>query len=269
MYKKLKPPSPAQLRRENSIMAITMVGLIAMVLLLLSPGRRHAQADIDHCAASGDVTALEMPLPHVAQSLAKGGPLTIVAFGSSSTYGTGASGPDKSYPSRLAKLLASRFPNMEIDVLNRGVGGEVAGTTLERINTDVIAAHPDLVIWQVGTNDLLHDIDPADAEELIRTGTERMKAAGIDVVLMDLQFAPAILQHPRYREMERAIASAAHTEDVPVIHRFAMMREWAEEGRMPLAIMLAHDRLHMTDMSYDCLARQVGRSIVGAVKPRA
>ena len=115
MYKKLKPPSPAQLRRENSIMAITMVSLIAMVLLLLSPGRRHAQADIDHCAASGDVTALDMPLPHVAQSLAKGGPLTIVAFGSSSTYGTGASGPDKSYPSRLAKLLALRFPNMEID----------------------------------------------------------------------------------------------------------------------------------------------------------
>jgi acyl-CoA thioesterase I len=48
-----------------------------------------------------------------------------------------------------------------------------------------------------------------------------------------------------------------------------MMREWAEEGRMPLSIMLAHDKLHMTDMSYDCLARQVGRSIVGAVKPRA
>jgi hypothetical protein len=30
--------------------------------------------------------------------------------------------------------------------------------------------------------------------------------------------------------------------------------------------MVAHDRLHMTDVSYDCLARQVGRSIVGAVK---
>ena len=269
MYKKLKEPSPALLRRENSIMAITMVGLIAMVLLLLSPAGRRAQADIDHCAASGDVTALDMPLPHVARSLAQGGPLTIVAFGSSSTYGTGASAPDKTYPSRLAKLLASRFPSIEVNVLNRGVGGETAGTTLERIDTDVIAEHPDLVIWQVGTNDLLHDIDPADAAELIRTGTERMKSAGIDVVLMDLQFAPAILQHPRYREMERAIASAAHAEDVPVIHRFAMMREWAEEGRMPLSIMLAHDKLHMTDMSYDCLARQVGRSIVGAVKPRA
>jgi len=151
-------------------------------------------------------------------------------------------------------------------VLNRGVGGEVASTTEERINSDVLPDHPDLVIWQVGTNDLLHDVDPAQAEDLIRNGTQIMKAAGIDVVLMDLQFAPAILQHPQYREMEHAIASAAYAEDVPVIHRFAMMREWAEDGRIPLSTMVAHDRLHMTDVSYDCLARQVGRSIVGAVK---
>jgi len=266
MYGKLKEPSPAQLRRENSIMAVTMVGLIAMVLLLLSPGGRHAHANIDRCAASPDITALDMPLPHVAQALARGGPLTIIAFGSSSTYGTGASAPDKSYPSRLAKLLAARFPNIQINVLNRGVGGEVASTTEERINSDVLPDHPDLVIWQVGTNDLLHDVDPAQAEDLIRNGTQIMKAAGIDVVLMDLQFAPAILQHPQYREMEHAIASAAYAEDVPVIHRFAMMREWAEDGRIPLSTMVAHDRLHMTDVSYDCLARQVGRSIVGAVK---
>jgi hypothetical protein len=69
--------------------------------------------------------------------------------------------------------------------------------------------------------------------------------------------------------MERDIAAVARAEDVPVIHRFAMMRQWAEAGRMPLSLMLAFDRLHMTDLSYDCLARQVSGSLASAVRRKA
>ncbi|MGH7013801.1 MAG: hypothetical protein ACREEL_06540 [Stellaceae bacterium] len=93
-----------------------------------------------------------------------------------------------------------------------------------------------------------------------------MQRAGIDVVLMDMQFAPAVLRHAGFREMERIIAAEGRALSVPVIRRFAMMREWAEEGRMPLSVMLDRDRLHMTDASYDCLARRIGRGIVLAAR---
>ena len=79
---------------------------------------------------------------------------------------------------------------------------------------------------------------------------------------MDLQYAPAVLLHPGYRDMLQMLAAIAHSEDVPLVHRFAMMRYWAEDGHMTLAAMLAADRLHMSDASYDCLARQVARGIV-------
>ena len=266
---RLKPPDRALIRREHSLLAMALLGLCAVILVLVSPLGRHAIASIDRCTITGSTNTLDFPLPHLAARLAAGGPVTIIAFGSSSTYGTGASGPHKTYPKRLEVILNQRYPTVPIRVLNRGVGGEVASNTLQRIDTDAIADHPDLVIWQVGTNDVLRDIDPAAAEELIRAGIARMKQAGIDVVLMDLQFAPAILQHPRYRDMERDIAAVARAEDVPVIHRFAMMRQWAEAGRMPLSLMLAFDRLHMTDLSYDCLARQVSGSLASAVRRKA
>ena len=49
------------------------------------------------------------------------------------------------------------FPGHEITVLNRGVNGEEAADMLARLDTDVIAEKPDLVLWQVGTNSVLRD----------------------------------------------------------------------------------------------------------------
>ncbi|MDE2229726.1 MAG: SGNH/GDSL hydrolase family protein [Alphaproteobacteria bacterium] len=262
----LRPPAPALLRRQHSLMALTLLGLVAAGLLLFAPAGRRAEAKIDRCGAGNDQAALDMQLPHVAQALKAARPVVVVAFGSSSTYGTGASALDKTYPSRLAALLARRFPHAGITVLNRGVSGESAAATLVRVDSDVIAAHPALVIWQIGTNDVLRDVEPAAAGEVIRKGVLRMQQAGIDVVLMDVQFAPAVLRHLNFREMERVIAAEGRALDVPVIHRFAMMREWAEERRMPFSVMLGRDHLHMTDASYDCLARQVGRSIALAAR---
>lgn len=263
---KSKPPTPALLRAQHSLMALTVLGLIAGSLLMAVPIGRHTQATVDGCGVSDDLADADMNLPHVAQALAVGGPVVIVAFGSSSTYGTGASARDKTYPSRLAALLVRRFPGTNIEVLNRGIGGEAAAATLARIDSDVIAANPDLVIWQVGTNDVLRDVDPAAAGAVIRDGVLRMQRAGIDVVLMDVQYAPPVFQHATFREMERVIAAEGSELGVPVIQRFAMMREWTEEGRMPLSVMLGRDHLHMTDASYDCLARSIGRGIVLAAR---
>ncbi len=83
---------------------------------------------------------------------------------------------------------------------------------------------------------------------------------------MDLQYAPAVLVHAGYREMLHVLSGVARSEDVPLFRRFAMMRHWAEDGQMALPVMLAVDRLHMSNASYDCLARQVARSIVLATR---
>jgi lysophospholipase L1-like esterase len=252
---------PARLSR-GAVAALILLGLAATAFTLFAPGSRPASAGIDRCSAPEDLTALIEPMPHVAKRLAEGKTLTIVALGSSSTYGTGATGPASSYPSRLAALLQARYPGADIRVLNRGVGGEVAAGTAQRIARDALADRPDLVIWQVGTNDVLDDLDPQGLMQSVRAGIDQIKRGGADVLLMDLQYAPAVLAHARYHDMELALSATAKATATPLFHRFALMRDWTESGNMKMSVMVGGDHLHMTDTSYDCLARQLTASIV-------
>src|SRR5262249_15362327 len=114
------------------------------------------------------------PLVRVAERLKSGKPITIVAIGSSSTAGSGASSPAATYPSRLAVELTQRFPGHPFTVLNRGVGGEDVGDMLKRFDTDVIAAQPDLVLWQLGTNSVIRN-DKLDGQDVaIREGISKI-----------------------------------------------------------------------------------------------
>jgi acyl-CoA thioesterase-1 len=258
-------PSAAVNSRRSSraaVAALLTLGMAVTGFTIFAPGSHQARAGIDRCSAPEDITAFTTPLPHTTERLAAGKSLTIVALGSSSTYGTGASKPEHAYPNRLAALLQARFPEAQIHVLNRGVGGELGAGTAQRIAQDVLPEKPDLVIWQVGTNEVLRDIDPEEPMQAVRAGIAQMKSAGADIVLMDIQYAPAVLMHTRYREMERALWTTARITGVPLFHRFALMRDWAEHGNMKMSVMVGPDRLHMTDTSYDCLARQLNASIL-------
>jgi len=241
--------------------------LWAMVLVLAAAAAPWVERDAtaDRCRVSGGAASFTASLPHVAARLEAGEPLTIVALGSSSTEGVGATQPQYSYPSRLGVELRERF-GADVRVLNRGVGGETMGAMLSRIDRDVIAAHADLVIWQVGTNDVLHDDDITDAAAILRDGIRQMKEAGIDVILMDIQYAPEVLAHDGYRDMLHATAAAAVAEGVPVFRRFQVMQSWDDTGVMPVRAALADDRLHMNDRSYGCLARLLADDIATAAR---
>src|ERR1022692_4879393 len=119
---------------------ITVAALLAALALPLSA---RAETPALSCDTPLDLIRLANPLSHVAQKLAAHAPVTIVAMGSSSTAGAGASSPAKSSPSQLAVELKKQFPNNSIIVLNRGVGGEEVGDMLKRFDKAVVAAKPD------------------------------------------------------------------------------------------------------------------------------
>ena len=254
-------PMPRLFHRGRHLLLWAM----ALVLAAFAAPWVERGAGADRCHAAGGVASFTASLPHVAARLEAGEPVTVVALGSSSTEGVGASRPQYSYPSRLAVELRERF-GAEVRVLNRGVGGETMSAMLSRIERDVIAAHPDLVVWQVGTNDVLHDDDAAEGAAILRDGIQQLKAAGIDVILMDVQYAPAVLAHEGYRDMLHAIAAAGIAEGVPVFRRFQVMQSWDETGVLPVSAALADDRLHMNDRSYGCLARLLADGIATAAR---
>jgi lysophospholipase L1-like esterase len=138
--------------------------------------------------------------------------VTIVAIGSSSTKGDGASGDAASYPGRLKAALSAGFPKPKINVLNLGIGGQEAPDEAARFKKDVLANKPALVIWQVGTNAAWKDYFLDDVRIAILRGLDHLAGTGADVVLMNLQFAPALLDQKEVptratQEMQDIIAN--------------------------------------------------------------
>jgi len=213
------------------------------------------------CAVPPALSAVVGPLDHTASNIEAGRPLTIVAMGSSSTLGVGSTAPAMSYPSRLEQELRDRFPDIEIKVINHGVGGQDVGEELTRLDRDVTAEHPDLVIWQVGTNAVLRRDDLSTDEQLVVRGVAMMKERGIDVILMDLQYAPRVLARPSSAEMERLLAEIARQAHVGLFRRFEIMKEWDHTRQLAPAAMIGVDGLHMTDASYSCLANQLAEAL--------
>jgi hypothetical protein len=214
----------------------------------------------------GDVPAefisFKYPLPNLAKALLGQAPVKIVAMGSSSTSGRGDVEP---YPHRLEMYLRVRygevlFPNLKIDVLNRGKGGEEANEELLRFDADIFAEKPSLVIWQVGTNAVFHKKDkPYDLDDVaakIAKGLRRLRGQPMDVVLIDPQYVPAMLLDEGAEDSERMvslISAAAKTANVNLFRRWALMRHWHVQNNIGFDRLFdstdSQDKLHQSDWS--------------------
>ena len=205
-------------------------------------------------------------LPHVASKLALGAPVTIIAFGSSSTEGYGTTSPEFTYPNRLAAQLHRQYPNADITVLNRGHGGEDAPEMMKRLQSSVIDMKPDLVIWQVGTNAVLRDLDPAETAKMVSDGVALIQAAGADLVLVDPQYSPRVNERAQSAsQMVRLLGKVAALRHVGLFPRFEVMREWHEEQAIPVDKFVIADGLHMNDWGYACFAQLLGDDIIRSV----
>jgi lysophospholipase L1-like esterase len=212
--------------------------------------------------------AFAHPLPWLAKRLAEGGPVNVVAIGSSSTAGEGQITP---YPARLQAALRSKYGE-RVNVLNQGKGGEEAPDEILRMN-DVIGERPALVIWQVGTNAVWqtgHNLD--DVAAAIAVGLKRFADEPMDVVLMDLQYVPALLTDDKIAATRRMLAlitqAAAGSPGVNVFHRFAMMRQWRKVEKFSFDTILDpgdETRLHQSDYTTRRVAFELGETIAVAV----
>ena len=199
-------------------------------------------------------------LPRVAAAIAKGR-LTIVAFGSSTTEGVGASAQDATYPARLERELRTALSSVAVTVINRGQGGEEA-EDFDRRLPDVIGDRPDLVIFQTGTNDAIRSVPLARFEELTRKGIEVFHKAGSDVVLMEPQYCRAIEDAPDFMAYIERVRKLGANYGLPVIRRYELMKAWLASGLLTSAEMITEDDLHMADGGYRELAKAAATTIL-------
>ena len=223
-------------------------------------------ADDAKCRASRRLLDLGNPLENARASIADKKELRIVAMGSSSTQGYGASNPAFAYPAQLKMNLDKLLPGVEVHVFNKGVGGEDAEEEIKRMKADVDGHKAQVVVWQVGTNSAIRRTPLDTFAEKVRAGIDIGRALGPEFVLMNLQYVPAVVALPDEEEYARVMAEVAKEKNVGLFRRFEIMRAWYNDG-MPYAQFVTNDGLHLNDFGQKCIGRLLSLSILNAVKP--
>jgi acyl-CoA thioesterase I len=127
----------------------------------------------------------------------------------------------------------------------------------------VLAERSDLVVWQIGSNEVLRRHDPELFRRQAEEGVARLTKAGIDVVLMDVQYSPRLLKNPQYGLFNDVLRDIAAKSRVALLDRFEAMHYWVTSGRMDMAELVSKDELHMTDTGYRCTGALLAQLIEG------
>jgi lysophospholipase L1-like esterase len=189
----------------------------------------------------------------------------MVAVGSSSTVGLWVLNPSATYPEVMRRELMRLRPNATIEIVNSGRVGETIPGNVARFERDVLSIKPELVIWQLGTNDIAWGGTAGGLKNLIVEGVRMLRAGGADVILMDLQYAPMVLASSDHSTMQTLIADVARQEHVGLFQRFALMRHSIEAG-LPSGALVSWDGLHNSTEGYDCIGRALARAILTSVR---
>jgi lysophospholipase L1-like esterase len=190
---------------------------------------------------------------------------TVLVVGSSSTVGVGASSPSKTYVARLEPDLERAVTGADFEVVGRGVSGEVAQGAADRMRREVEDVKPDLVVWQVGTNDALSHVAIDRFRNCLKSTLSWLKERDIDVVLINPQYAQALVKDAYYEQVVDAIAHIARESHVLLVDRYGAMRKLDFGKSRP--VDLSSDNLHMNDEGYRRLAEQLTETIVADLPP--
>lgn len=203
------------------------------------------------------------PLPGLRRAVRGNGAVKVLVVGSSTTVGVGASSPTQAYVARLETDLEGYLKGLDFDVMGRGQSGEVAQGAADRMKKEVQGTKPDLVIWQVGTNDAISHVDPERFRNCLRTTLDWLAESRIDVVLVNPQYGDKLASDSYYGEIVKIIAEVASEKRVLLVDRFEAMKELSRvHGDR---FYLTSDNLHMNDAGHRCMAEQLARGIVAGI----
>jgi acyl-CoA thioesterase-1 len=197
----------------------------------------------------------EPQLTKTSKALTSGREVVIAALGGSSTLGLAAGATALSWPARLSSVLTDRFPSARIKVVNRAIARQTAKQALDRLDRDILPMKPNLVIWETGTMEAVRGSDVEAFRETVRTAIDELRAAGVEVVLMNMQFSretDAMIYFEPYLIAMRQVAEATET---PLFRRRGIMRYWAESGLIDLRVKDDKKRRQLAVKLYDCLGR--------------
>ena len=215
------------------------------------------------CSVRGSTINGRAPLRFVRRVLRENRPIKVLAIGSSSIVGVGASSAIAGYTVRLEHDLEGFLKGFDIDLIPSGMSGEQAESTASRIRAEVEEKRPDLIVWQVGTNDAMAHVGEERITNCLRTTLDWLATQKVDVVLINPQYVDRLAADDYYRRVVEIIADVARERRVLVVDRYQAMAELAwKNGNNTY---LASDKFHLNDLGYRCMAEHSARAIVSGI----
>lgn len=252
-----------RMRTVQAVLAFAMA-------ILLSVGHFDALAQTspdmpEACRVPPAVFVDEAKLHNATKRVERERRLVVVAIGSTSTLGSGASAPAAAWPPRLEADLRRRLPGVDVAVHNVGRARDDAENMLRRMKVDVLDRRPDIVIWETGTAEAMRHREVEQFSEHLQSGIDRIVQAGADAVLVTPQYSRETARLIAYQPYIDAMNSIGVRKDVLLFPRFEVMRHWVESGQMQLENLTPAQARSMADRVYDCLGRQIASVIVRAM----
>jgi acyl-CoA thioesterase I len=208
------------------------------------------------CQGGSTEIVAETPLPHVAAALQKRRAVRILAIGSSA-------GREGGYTRQIERILRRVLKGSNVVTINRGVSGELGTNAAQRIKTEVALNSPDLVIWQVGTDDAMAFVPVEELRYTVEKTIRWLKDHNVDVVLAGLQFVRRVAQDEHYYAVREMLREVAAKENVMIIRRYEAMQ--FIDAAQQAGGGLGPDEFERTETGYNCLAQYLASAItIGA-----
>ncbi|MFO1080264.1 MAG: SGNH/GDSL hydrolase family protein [Reyranellaceae bacterium] len=239
------------------------VALALLAALALLPGLAVAQS-MTLCRATPELLDLGTPLAAARKAIAERKQLRIIALGSSTTAGYGVSNPAFAYPAQLKMGLDKALPGIDVDVVNKGIGGQDVEEMVARMHADMADNPPALVVWQTGTNAAIRHMPIDKFEGWLRKGMKIGASFGADFVLMNLQYVPAVVAVEDKEAYEKTMAAVAREFHAGLFRRYDIMRAWYQDG-MPYAQFVQLDGLHLNDFGQKCIGKLLTKAILNSL----
>jgi lysophospholipase L1-like esterase len=236
---------------------------LAVALLCALIGGGAYAKDAEECVTAAGAVAPDFAMPRVAAAIAKKH-LDIAVIGSASSDLTGSSGTNIAYPTRLQAALSKLLPDVAVKVTTYARPRDTAEEMEKKLSRIVAEAKPALVVWQTGTADAIRGVDAEDFRVALDDGIATLQQAGVDIVLMNMQYSPrtdAMLAMGAYADAMHMIALQ---REIDLLDRFSIMRKWNEAGTFDL--YAATRKTDVAEHVHDCLGRLLANVVVEAAK---
>jgi len=230
------------------VMVAVAIGLVSEPLLAFAE---------QECTVPERFYTFEPALTKTPRALASGRQIVIGALGGASSLGVAAGGVEMAWPARLGAVLTERFPSARPKVVNLAVARQTAKRAVERLDRDVLPLKPTLVIWETGTMEAVRGLDVDEFRETLQTGIDQIRAAGAELVLVNMQFSRATDAMIHFEPYLIAMRELSDVNDVPLFRRHDIMRHWAEYGSLDLRTNDSEKRRQVAVKLYDCIGRAI------------